>query len=170
MRKFWGRSDGGEHDDWGRIAASSEVGRLDFTKGFATDVEEVEKGFEVGFEVPEEKGFAVEELLDGFAPKSDSPNLTSGFGGWVRGFVSVGFDFFSLATNSDILTPRKTLTLPSLRLHVFRRQLSTYSRLSWPGKSGRSPFNCRSKTIRSLQTLHFARATDGGEDGSTHVW
>jgi len=67
-------------------------------------------------------------------------------------------------------TPRKALTLPSLRRQVLLLQLNRYSRLSCPGKcSGKSPLSWSNNVIRSLQTLHFARVAGGGFEESSHV-
>lgn len=111
----------------------------------------------------------MDEVDEGFTPKRDSPKSFDCFGGCIPA-ISLGVvALLCLLATSVILTPRRTLTLPSFRLHVFRRQVSTYSRLSWPGKSGSSPFNCSNTIIRSLQTLHFASAADGGEFGSIQV-
>ena len=118
------------------------------------------------------KGLAEVELEEGFVPKIISPKFAAGFGTGTSDFVSaLALSFrLSFGATSVILVPRNALTLPSLRLHVFRRHANTYRRLSCPGKdSGRSPFNCRSKTMRSLHILHFANAAEGGLEGSSHV-
>ncbi len=160
---------------WGGFAASSEaeprpaaengfVGAFEVENGFELDEVEVEKGFEgVG------NGFTEVEV-EGLPPNNDSPRFTVGFGG--AGTSSFGSDlFFSLAALSNTLTPRNALTLPSLRLHVFLRHVRTYNLLSCPGKcSGNSPLSCKSRTMRSLQTLHFASAADGGVAGSIQVY
>ena len=107
----------------GGFAANSEVGgRPVAAKGFCGGVEDVENGFE-GLDVPVEKGFADDELADGFAPKrvSPIPVFLIGFG------AAFGADcsFLSFNATSDIFVPRNTLTLPSLRLHVFLRHVNT---------------------------------------------
>lgn len=145
--------------------------RVFAANGFGgVDVEEdVENGFELA-PPPIENGFAfVLEL--GLAPNNASPILTAGFEAATSGFA-VLFSLFSFGVaTSVILVPRNTLTLPSLRLHVLRRHVNTYNLLSCPGKcSGRSPLSWRRRTMRSLQTLHFARAADGGVVGLSHVW
>lgn len=153
------------------MAASFEVGLTAAAKGLlGVEDEDVEKGFEdAEFDALVEKGFAEEVVEDGLAPNKVSPILTAGFAGCFSALGSVFvFSFLSLKT-SEIRTPRNALTLPSLRLHVFRRHDNTYKRLSCPGKySGRSPFSWRSRTMRSLHTLHLASAADGGVDGSSH--
>lgn len=119
-----------------------------------------------------EKGFAEVELEECFVPNRVCPKFTA-----VLTLGASPFDaalLFSPRLSSSatlvILTPRSTLTLPCFRLHVFRRHVNTYKRLSWPGKNpGRSPFNCSSKTMRSLHTLHFANAAGGGVVGSSQV-
>lgn len=128
-------------------------------------------------DVDVENGFVnPDELPVGLTPNKLSPILVE-----VMAFICVcedaGFDSIpplafrrSLANGSEIRTPRNVRILPSLRLHVFRLQVSTYNRLSCPGNfSGKSPFSCRSKTIRSLHTPHLARAADGGMAGSSQV-
>lgn len=142
--------------------------------GLLEDAEDdVANGFEDPLEEFVENGFAelvVELFENGFPPNNATPRSTAGFVYCASALGSAGFVSFFLFAASDILTPRRTLTLPSLRRHVFLLHVRTYSRLSWPGKcSGRSPFNCRSSTIKSLQTLHFARAAEGGVVGSSHV-
>lgn len=111
----------------GGSAASSEVeGRL-LAAGKSCDrVEEVEKGFEgLDEPVPVENGFADGKLDEDFAPKSVSPMpvLPTGFG-TVDCVFGADFSFFSLDATSDIFVPRSTLTLPSLRLHVFLRHVN----------------------------------------------
>jgi len=82
--------------------------------------------------LPDEKGFADDERICGFVPKRDSPRLVVGFKGIVFSLSLASLSFFSLVTTSVIRTPRSTRTLPSFRLHVFRRHVKMYSRLSWP--------------------------------------
>ena len=140
--------------------------------------EGVEKGFvEVESDVDVENGFADDELAEGFTPNKLSPIFVEAVVLFcvLDAFVLGSGSFFSFrpsfAEISEILTPRSARMLPSLRLHVFRRQVSTYNRLSGPGNcSGRSPFNCNSRTIRSLHTLHRARVADGGMVGSSQVF
>jgi len=125
--------------------------------------EEVEKGFE--------KGFA-EALFAGFTPNKLSPKPFCTWTGCFKASLNSVFDcsFVSFTGTSVALTPRMERTLPSLRRQVLRLHENTYSRLSCPGKnSGRSPLSCRSKTIGSLHTLHFASAAEGGLEGSSHV-
>jgi len=144
-------------------AKNGFAGAFELENGFELDEVEVEKGFE---EVENE--FAEIEV-EGLPPNNDSPRFILGFGGAATsGF---GSDlFFSLAALSDTLTPRNALTLPFVRLHVFLRHTRTYNLLSCPGKcSGNSPFSCKSRTIKLLQTLHFASAADGGVAGSIQV-
>lgn len=123
-----------------------------------------------------ENGFEEDEVPIGLTPNKLSPIFVE-----VIDIIcdnEAGFDSpllvvfrQSLAKASEIRTPLNARTLPSLRLHVFRRHASTYRRLSCPGNiSGKFPFNCRSKTIRSLQTLHFTRAAEGGIAGSNQVY
>jgi hypothetical protein len=82
----------------------------------------LENGFE-GFEVLVANGFAEIEPEDGFEPKSVSPMFIAGFD---AGDSTLGacFPFLFLDT-SDILVPRNTFTLPSLRLQVFLRHVNT---------------------------------------------
>ena len=154
------------------MAATKEEGRRAAAKGLL-GVEEADE--ENGFEDPEleelvENGLAEEEADDDFAPNRVSPKLVVGFAACFSALSSV-FEVSFLSFATVILTPRKALTLPSFRLHVFRRHDSTYNRLSCPGKnSGRSPFSWRRRTMRSLHTLHFARVADGGVDGSSHSY
>lgn len=156
---------------WGGLAASSEVGGPVAAKRLLGAEDEVaENGFDAINPAPlVEKGFADEEEDKGFAPNRASPMLTAGFAGCFSALGSIFvFSFLSFAI-SEILTPRNALTLPSLRLHIFRRHDSTYSRLSCPGKnSGRSPFSWSRRTMRSLHTLHFARVAEGVMEGSSH--
>jgi hypothetical protein len=150
---------------------------LEVVKGLLEDVEEVLKGLvDAVIDVEVENGFEEDEVPVGLTPNKPSPIFVE-----VMEFTcdrEAGFDSpsslrfrRSLTEASEILTPLKARTLPSLRLHVFRRQVNTYSRLSCPGKtSGKSPFSWRSKTIRSLHTLHLTRAADGGRAGSSQVY
>lgn len=112
-----------------------------------------------------EKGLSEVEVEDGAVPNRDSPRFVGILDVGVSPLnPSLPYSFrLALDATSVILLLRSALTLPSLRLHVLRRHAKTYKRLSCPGKnSGRSPFNCRSKTIRSLHDLHFAKVADGG--------
>ena len=172
--KLFGRSVVGDWGVWDGSVASSEVGSPAAAKGFLCVVEEdVEKGFEVIEPDPlVENGFAEETFDEGFAPNNVSPILTGGVAGLESAFGSaLVFSFFFSFATSEILIPRNARTLPSFRLHVFRRHDNKYSRLSWLGKnSGRSPFSWRRRTMRSLHTLHFARVADGGAKGSSHSW
>jgi hypothetical protein len=157
-------------------ASSESGGRFEAEKGLIEDAEAELKGLAVVVLDVVENGFEEDELPAGFTPNKLSPIFVE-----VTTFIcdcdDAGFDSASpvvfrrsLAEDSEIRTPRNTRTLPSLRLHAFRRQVSTYSRLSCPGKlSGKSPFNCNNKTIRSLHTLHFARVAEGGVVGFSHV-
>ena len=124
------------------MAASSESGgSFEVEKGLIEDAEVELKGLAVVvLDVEAENGFEEEELPAGFTPNKLSPIFVE-----VTAFIcdceDAGFDSASpvafrrsLAGNSEIRTPRSTRTLPSLRLHVFRRQVNTYSRLSCPGK------------------------------------
>ena len=165
--KVLGRSDFVDDNCGGSVANSGAAGPVAAKGLLRAAEEEVENGFD---EVLLDSEVDFEE---GFAPNRVSPILTAGFVGsrlavestWLLSFL------FPLAATSAILIPRSTLMLPSLRLHVFRRHAKTYRRLSWPGKtSGRSPLSCNSKTIRSLHTLHFARAADGGFDGASQTY
>ena len=152
------------------VAAGSEVW-LGLAKGLLGFEEEVEKGFDaIELDLLVENGFPEEDLVEGLVPKRLSPILRGGFAGCnsVVAFVSV-FLPLSFGATVGTLTPRNTRTLPSFRLQVFRRHVRIYSRRSWPSNSGSSPFNCSSRTIRSLHTLHLARAAEGGENGSSHV-
>lgn len=122
-------------------ASSESGGRFVVEKGLVEDAEVKLNGLVVvvlGGEV--ENGFEEEELLTCFTPNMLSPIFVE-----VTVFIcdceDADLDFASpvvfrrsLAGDSEIRTPRSTRTLPSLRLHVFRRQVSTYSRLSCPGK------------------------------------
>lgn len=160
---------------WGDFDASSETGRPAAAKGlFTADEEEVENGFNgaVVFEVVE-KGLSEVDLEDGAVQNRASPRFVAGLDiedSPLDPNLACSFRL-SFAAISVILTPRSAFTLPSLRLHVLRRHARTYKRLSCPGKnSGRSPFNCRSKTVISLHTLHLAKAAEGGQVGSSQVW
>lgn len=138
-------------------------------KGLLAGEVEVENGLEnAEFEV--EKGFE-DEPFRGFTPNNFSPRPLYGSNGCFAIFSgSFGFSFLFFTGTSLALTPRITRTLPSLRRHVLRLHEKTYSRLSWPGKnSGRSPLSCKSRTMGSLQTLHFASAAEGGLVESSHV-
>ncbi len=126
----------------------------------------VEKGF--GFWVEGvEKGFVAALVLGvGFVPKRSLPMFrrVGSVAGSSRSVKSLPFSL-GLAFSSSALTrtPRNPRTLPCFRWHVLRRQVKMYSRLSCPGKcSGKSPFSCSSKLMRSLQTLHFANSRGGG--------
>jgi hypothetical protein len=103
-------------------------------------------------------------------PKREPPMLGCGFFfSWISCFSGF-FAAVMLLAPFAIRTPRMPLTLPSFLLHVFRRQLQMYSRLSCPGKwSGSSPLSSSSKVRRSLQTLHFANAPEGVDLSSSHV-
>lgn len=159
------------------MAASSESeGSFEVEKGLIDKAEDELEGLAVVvLDVEVENGFDEEELAAGFTPNKLSPMFVEvkTFGCNCKG---VGIESTSpvafrrsLAEDSETRMPRSTRTLPSLRLHVFRRHVSTYNRLSCPGKlSGRSPFNCSSKTIRSLHTWHFASDAEGGTAGSSH--
>ena len=169
--KVFGRSVKSEDIDGGRDdpASDSELGWLGIAKGLAgVEAEDAEKGFDCAeLDVVVENGFAYEELDDSLAPNNVSPILTVGFAACVSALSSVLV--LSFLKTFESRTPRNALTLPSLRLQVFRRHDSTYKRLSCPGKnSGRSPFSCRSKTMRSWHVLHLASAADGGMAGSSH--
>lgn len=111
----------------GGFAASSEVCNPEFAKGFFGAVTEVvENGFEgIEFDVLVEKGFPEDVWDEGLAPNRVSPMLTEGLDGGTWGGASMGLRFLSSVATSEILTPRSTLTLPSIRLHAFRRQLNT---------------------------------------------
>lgn len=127
-----------------------------------------EKGLDVcGVVEGAGNGFA-EAVAGAFAPNSVSPILKAGCweavpfvfaladAGWPATFVC--------------RTARRALMLPSFLLHGFRLHPSTYSLLSCPGKrSGKSPFNCKSKLRTPLQTLHLARIPDGSLLFSSHV-
>jgi hypothetical protein len=120
-----------------------------------------------------ENGFAEVEVEDGFVPNNVSPKFISDVEiGVSPSNCDLAFPFrLSFAATSVTLMPLRAFTLPSLRLHVFRRHVITYKRLSCPEKnSGRSPFNCRSKTMKSSHTLHFANVAEGGVVGSSQVW
>jgi hypothetical protein len=160
------------------LEASSESGGIFEVEKGLVDAEDKLKGLAVVvLDVEVENGFEEEELPAGFTPNKLSPIFAE-----VTIFIcdceDAGLDSASpvvfrrsLAEDSEIRAPRSTRTLPSLRLHDFRRQVSTYSRLSCPGKwPGKSPFNCNNKTIRSLHTLHFARVAEGGLVGSSHAY
>ena len=82
-----------------------------------------EKGFEKGF------AGAVELVLF-LTPKSDSPILGCGFSSSC--LISFFSDFAVDLADApfEMRTPRILLTLPSFRLHAFRRQHQMYSRRS----------------------------------------
>lgn len=160
---------------WGGFAASSDSGRPAAAKGlFTADEEDAENGFNasVVFEGVE-KGLSEVELEDGAVPNKVSPKFVAGLDfadSLLDPNVASSFRL-SFAATSVVLMPRSARTLPSFRLQVLRRHARTYKRLSCPGKnSGRSPFNCRSRTVRSLHTLHLAKAADGGQVDSSQVW
>lgn len=122
------------------MAASSESeGRFEVEKGLVEDAEVEAKGLAVvRLDVEVENGFEAEELPAGFTPNKLSPIFAEATT-FICDCEDAGFDSASpvafrwfLAEDSEIRTPRSTRTLPSLRLHVFRRQVSTYSRLSCP--------------------------------------
>jgi hypothetical protein len=147
---------------WGGLAARVEGGgRLDVEKGLAAAVAE---------EPEVEKGFADDEDLDGFTPKSNAPML-------VGATPCGGGDEVEAAANVSVFaapltrTPRSARTLPSFRRQAFCRQIKMYRRLSWPGNlSGKSPLSSRRRLRRELQTLHLANAPEGGEASSNHVY
>ena len=124
-----------------------------------------------------ENGFVEDVPGIDVAPKRISP-ISPGASGFVCNWNGICFDstspFFpplSLAEVSNTVTALSARTLPSFRLHVFRRHINTYSRLPCLGKiSGRLPFNCKSSTMMSLHTLQRASAADGGMDESNHVY
>jgi len=165
-------SEGDVEGFWGILATRFEgAGSPNATNGFGGFLEEeVEKGFT---EELVENGFAEAGFDEGLAPNNCSPMLITGFGTAASSFLmSVVFPSLLFGgAISEIRTPRNTFTLPSFRLQVFRRQVKTYNLLSCPGKTaGRSPFNCKSRTMRSLHTLHFARVAEGGAKGSSQVF
>jgi len=93
---------------------------------------EFEKGLVVvALDVVDENGFEDVELVIGFTPNKLLPIFVTA----VRFDCDSDAADFELASSlcfcllsigeADILTPRSALTLPSLRLHVFRRQVST---------------------------------------------
>lgn len=108
----------------GGFAASSENG----------DTLEVENGFELAAFEPEEeveKGFEEEELDAGFTPNKLSPRAVEVIGLLCDVAVSILDSEFplsfrlSLPEVSEILIPLIALMLPSFRLQVFRRHVST---------------------------------------------
>jgi hypothetical protein len=124
------------------LEASSEGGgRFEVEKGLTEDAEVELKGLVVVMlYVDVENGFDEEELPAGFTPNKFSPMFVEEEV-FTCDCEDAGLDSaspvvfrLSLAEDSEIRTPRSIRTLPSLRLHVFRRQVSTYSRLSCPGK------------------------------------
>jgi len=156
------------------FAAVSATGNFPAVRRLSNaDEEEAENGFEGAVLVFVENGFVEVELGNDFVPNKLSPKSIPDFGLATSPLeiLVTSSCGLSLAVTSVILMPRSAFTLPSLRLQVFRRHVITYKRLSCPGKcSGRSPFNCRSRIMRSLQTLHFANAAEGGIAGSSQVW
>ena len=170
-----GGGGGGEGEGfWDGFAARVERGgRLDW------DIA-VEKGL-VDCEDPE-NGLACEESVNGFIgptvagapPNKASPMFRCTVSG---SFFSPSSPFLAFPPPTSpplftrlTLTPLSTLTLPSLRPHVFLRHASTYSLRSCPGNtSGRSPLSCKSSTIKSLQVLQRASRAEGGEFESSHT-
>ncbi len=94
----------------------------------------VEEGVEKGFEFVE-----LEMLVENGLVEVEVDNETPPNKAWPRaaleitGDCSISLVFVSFPLifegESEIITPRKARTLPSLRLHVFRRHVNTYSRL-----------------------------------------
>lgn len=137
----------------------------------------LEKGFEekgLGFCVAEvENGFVFSLLIEvGFALNRVLPRFCrGGFGmdSWP-GVALLRFSLFFPATGLTNLTALTALMLPSLLRQGFFLQANMYSLLSWDGKrSGRSPFNCRSRVIVFWQRLHLANWASGEHWGSSHV-
>ncbi len=168
--KDLGRLEAGEDGVCGSLLAGSDICPcLENAKGLLEFVEnDVENGL---FEVLDANVLTEVdvELENELSPNNFSPRLMKGVEACASALVATDFQSLPVKTACEILTPRRALTLPSLRRQIFLLHASTYSRLSCPGRcSGRSPFNCRSNTIRSLQTLHFASVAEGGVVGSSH--
>lgn len=135
---------------------------------------------ENGFAGPEPLGLVAKGLEKGLAagvelellltPNSDSPILDCGLGSSLTSFFCSTLTLDLADAPLAIRTPLIPRTLPSLRLHVFLRQLQMYSRRSCPGNwSGRSPFSSRRRVSKPLQTLHFASAPDGAVLSSSQL-
>lgn len=139
-------------------------------KGFAAPGDGLANGFAPDNMV--EKGFACGvDPAAGFTPKRASPSPVGGGTATDRAGLSslTSFCFGAGGASVVTLTPRRARILPSFLRQVFRLHEKTYNRRSWLGnRSGSSPFSWSSRTMRSLQALHFANAADGGFVGFSH--
>jgi hypothetical protein len=105
--------------------------------------------------------------------KSAAPKSSVGFCSCVKSapaFSSLGLAGACLV-DLYLLTSLKALIVPGFRLQVFLLQLKICSLRSSSGKwDGRSPFNWRSRDMKPLQALHFARLPGGENRGSSHAY